>query len=135
MYRVVFLLMFALALSGCESEPRDFVVGRVVAVEGTLPKLLQSSGALFGNESVKLGDGTLILQIQAENEIYFVEVKKIFYMRDGGQKTVNNIFKKIESGASNIRFPRIYYSEGVKNHLCSAENLCVVDPDLIFFIG
>lgn len=47
-----------------------YVEGKVVKEGGTLPSLMKSSGALFGNESVKLGEANYVLTVATNQGNY-----------------------------------------------------------------
>lgn len=65
------LLAGAIGLSGCS---RDYKTGTVEKEYGTVAKIIESSGALFGNESVKFSDPTYILQIKTAEGTYTASV-------------------------------------------------------------
>lgn len=53
-------------LGGCTQE-QIRVDAEVIKISGTLPLLLSSSGALFGNESVRIGDANLVLTVKKDD--------------------------------------------------------------------
>jgi|SRR3989344_2073 len=66
------VLASAIGLTGCS---RDYKTGTVEKESGTVAQIVKSSGALFGNESVKFGNPTYILQIKTDEGIYTASVK------------------------------------------------------------
>lgn len=62
----VLLVLGLFTFAGCQKETRR-VEAEVVDISGTLPLLMSSTGALFGNDSVKLGEASLILTIKEPN--------------------------------------------------------------------
>jgi hypothetical protein len=65
---------------GCEGRSNEeiyvygVVVNEVGSILETQERIQPSSGALFGNESVKFGDLTYILQIEIEDKLYTVSI-------------------------------------------------------------
>lgn len=68
----------ALTLLGCRYEPQ-YLEGTVVREEGTAIHLAKSSGAILGNESVKLD----------RNYVLVVDVNNAPFERDRGSYTIN----------------------------------------------
>ena len=62
-------LTLALA-TGCEQKKPEYVTGTVTKERGTVAQIVESSGALFGNESVKFSDPTYVLQIKTDRGLY-----------------------------------------------------------------
>ena len=70
----VSVLVLAVAIA-CSPYRDTRTSGTVIKISGTLPALLRSSGALFGNESVKLGDQTLVYMVKGDDGgLYTIEV-------------------------------------------------------------
>ena len=61
-----FLIGFAVS-TGCNKGQKVRVEGEVIKISGTLPTLIQSSGALFGNESVKINGTSLVYTVRTTN--------------------------------------------------------------------
>ena len=62
-------------ISGCEAEQKDvYKEGTVVGEYGSLAGLEESSGAFFGNESVRIRNPDYVLEIQTEDGIYTAKV-------------------------------------------------------------
>ena len=57
------LLVFVL-FAGCGTKKMVRLEGEVIKITGTLPALVQSAGAFFGNESVKWSDASLVYMVQ-----------------------------------------------------------------------
>ncbi len=62
-----------LALSGCAYEPK-YLEGKVIKESGTIVNIVESSGALFGNESVKFGNPNYILTVETSEGKYIIDV-------------------------------------------------------------
>lgn len=85
-----------LGISLCYAIPSQvYVEGKVVKEGGTLPNLMKSSGALFGNESVKLGGANYVLTVATNQGNYTFEVKQNVW---GGVKTLPALTEAIEEG-------------------------------------
>lgn len=59
----------------------SYVRGIVTKEQETLPQLVESSGSLFGNESIKISDPTYTIQVKTEDELYTT--------REGGLYTIS----------------------------------------------
>lgn len=59
------LSLFALG-AACEKKKMR-TEAEVVRISGTLPMIMSSTGAWFGNDSVKLGDPSLVLTLKESN--------------------------------------------------------------------
>lgn len=53
-----------LACVACDKTKEIRIEAEVMAISGTLPQLLSSTGALFGNDSVKIGEPSLVLTLK-----------------------------------------------------------------------
>ena len=65
------VLVGAIGLTGCS---KDYKTGTVEKESGTVAQIVESSGALFGNESVKFSNPTYILQIKTTEGTYTASV-------------------------------------------------------------
>jgi uncharacterized lipoprotein NlpE involved in copper resistance len=70
-----------LTLAGCNNEDHSnhldiYLEGTVKREAGTVAQIVESSGALFGNESVKFSDPTYVLQIETPEGLYTASVKE-----------------------------------------------------------
>lgn len=83
-----------------EPVSQRYAEGTVVREDGTLPLLLRSNGALFGNESVRLSEATYILHIQRVNGLVYVA--QVYNDRNG--RSIDLLASAIDSG-SFVRFP------------------------------
>jgi len=117
------VLASAIGLAGC-SKPENFVEGKVVSEYGNVARIVESSGALFGNESVKLGNPAYGLKVETPQGIYTIEVAVDDMSGSSGPHTAYNLAAAIEEGTK-VRFPLQY---GGRN-LFSADRLGIVDPD------
>ena len=53
------------ALADCGIKTKEMrVEGEVIKISGTMPTLVQSAGALVGNESVRIGDASLVYMVR-----------------------------------------------------------------------
>jgi len=98
-------LTLALA-TGCEQkkpEKPEYVTGTVIQERGTVVQLVESSGALFGNESVKISGQAYILQIQTPQGVYTASIIK-------GQKPLEALALVIEE-RSRVRIEKKYFDE------------------------
>jgi|GEM_PF-1912919 len=78
-----------LALAACSKETTR-LEGEVVKISGALPQLLRSAGALTGNESVRLGEASLILTVkESDGHIRTLDV------RDNGGVTKAAILSRV----------------------------------------
>ncbi|MBI2564740.1 hypothetical protein HYV79_01995 [Candidatus Woesearchaeota archaeon] len=84
------------ALTGCESQPQ-YLEGRVTKESGTVVNIVESSRALFGNESVKFGKQTYVLTVETSQGRYIINV------REGGSKPLVALAEAIEVG-DKVRF-------------------------------
>ena len=91
---------------GCGPSKQNFIEGEVIKEEGTLAQLDKSSGALFGNESVKLG-GSYVLIIKATDGITYT-----LKINDTYAKPVAALAQAIEEGDT-VRFIKQNYSGGI----------------------
>ncbi len=64
------------ALSGCRPVKPIYLEGKVIKESGTVVNLVESSGALLGNESVKLGNPNYLLTIETSEGKYIIDVKQ-----------------------------------------------------------
>ncbi|MFH1174980.1 MAG: hypothetical protein V1725_07650 [archaeon] len=86
-----------LLMSGCVNT--TYLQGKVVKEAGSVASVVESSGALFGNESVKFSNPTYLLQVQTSQGLYTIDVQNGCF-----GKTIEGLALAIEEGDS-IRFP------------------------------
>jgi len=67
------LLVILLPIVSCGSEEKR-IEGEVVKIYGTLPVLVTSSGALFGNESVRISGTSLVYMVKVGEDILTINV-------------------------------------------------------------
>jgi hypothetical protein len=89
-----------LGLIGCTAKP-EYKTGKVLKESGSVTNLVQSSGAVFGNESVKIGTNYL-LELQTKDGTYIADVKQNYEV-DQPEKTIEGLALAIEEGDS-VRF-------------------------------
>ena len=70
---IIGVIIESIGLAGCNNKPKT-LEGTVKEEFGTAPMIVGSSGALFGNESVKIGDPTYGLVLTNEQGEYFIDV-------------------------------------------------------------
>jgi len=65
-----------LGLNSCSqnSNKSQYIEGRVIEEYGNIPSLTHSSGALFGNESVKYSQKVYGIKVEAGIEIYNIQI-------------------------------------------------------------
>lgn len=114
---------------GC-SKPENHVEGKVIQEYGSVARIVQSSGALFGNESVKLGNPIYGLKVETPQGIYIIHVDIDDSSGSQGPHTAYNLAAAIEEG-TRVRFPLRYDGR----NLFSADKLGIVDPDDITILG
>ncbi len=69
------VLATMIGLSGC-GQKLQYTYGTVTKERGTVAHIVESSGALFGNESVKFNDPTYVLQIQTDRGLYTATIRE-----------------------------------------------------------
>lgn len=116
------VLVSTIGLTAC--YPGNFVEGEVTSEYGNVARIVESSGAVFGNESVRLGNPHYGLHVETSQGNYTIEVEVGDRSGSEGMHTVYNLAATIEEG-TRIRFPLEY---GIHD-LFSADNLGIVDPD------
>ena len=112
--KILLPLTFGLIeLIGCKAEP-EYKTGMVLKESGSVTNLVQSSGAVFGNESVKIGS-TYLLELQTKDGIYFADVQ-YNYVQGQPDKTIEGLALAIEEGDS-VRFQT---TKGHPSHIDNA---------------
>ncbi len=91
------------ALTGC-SRDQQYISGQVTKENGTAVNIVKSSGALFGNESIKFGSPTYILKVQTDSGEYIINVNDSCYYPT--RKPILALAEAIKVGQSRIEFPR-----------------------------
>jgi len=88
-------LTLALAI-GCHGEKPKIITGIVEKESGTIVQQKQivekSSGAVFGNDSIKFGDQTYVLTVNSSEGKYIIKV------RESGNKPLAALEEAIEPG-------------------------------------
>jgi len=116
------VLASAIGLVGCsQSKPEDYVEGKVIQEYGNIAGIVESNGALFGNESVKLANN-YGLKVETSQGIYTIDVDD--ESGSSGPHTAYNLAAAIEAGTK-IRFLLKYNGKDS----FSADKLGIVDPD------
>ena len=74
MRKIILAILCLVLVAGCAQKTQRMNV-QIVKISGTLPQLMRSSGAVFGNESVRVGNASLILTVKADGgHIYTLEI-------------------------------------------------------------
>ena len=86
-------IIVAIGLSGCAPQRQPQTLeGTVLEEFGTAPIIVESSGSIFGDDTVMFGDPTYGLIIESQGKEYTINV------RDGSLKPVIALAKAIEPG-------------------------------------
>jgi len=130
------VLAGAIGLSGCTKAPKNYVEGEVIERYGTVSGLIESSGALFGNESVKAGDPSYVIRVKTQNGVYTIEVDALDTSGSSGPQTIYSVAAATKIGTK-IKFPTKAYGKNWKNQHAgfSSGNVGMLDPDDIEIIG
>jgi len=83
----------AVGLTGCDKIQPQTLEGTVKEEFGTAQRIVESSGAIFGNESVKLGDPSYGLILETDKGEYVISIKD-----RPSLKPVYALAKAIETG-------------------------------------
>lgn len=125
--------MASMLLAACSDSnppgPRKLLTGEVTEIKGSLPRLLQSTGALFGNSSVKLDDKNLFISVQVEGKNYLLDIDAKDLSGSKGPATIENLAVLLKVG-SVIIFPTTWFNiKFGEESLCNVNLVCRVDPD------
>jgi hypothetical protein len=102
--KTLFALVTLAALASCKAqEPVDYIQGTVIKEFGNVPGIVQSSGALFGNESVRVGPPAYGIEVETQVGNYTIEIVNDTF-GSTGPKTIYNLAMAIEVGTQ-ISFP------------------------------
>ena len=93
---------------GCSYQP-EYQEGKVIKEGGSIANIVESSGALFGNESVKFGNQNYVLSVDTEQGKY------VIYVREYHSKPIAALAEAIEVG-DRVRFKTNYMNFGNKNY-------------------
>lgn len=91
--------------TGCSSHDPQYLEGKVTKESGTVVNIVESGGALFGNESVKFGNPTYVLTVETDQGEYVINVRENYH------KPLVALAEAIEVG-DRIRFKTNYYVMG-----------------------
>lgn len=97
------------SLLGCDN-PETYLEGKVIKEGGSVVNIVQSSGALFGNDSVKFGDPTYVLAVETNEGKYIIDVREYSFTRTF-KHTLVALAEAIKEG-SVIKFPKSYKCNG-----------------------
>ena len=81
-----------LIFGGCDNS--EYIEGTVVKEAGTITQIVPSSGAMFGNESIKFSKPSYIIQIQTPQGLYTADIKHYFHQ----DKSLESMALVIEKG-------------------------------------
>ncbi len=62
--------------AGCSCYNPQYQEGKVTKESGTVVNIVESSGALFGNESVKFGNPDYVLTVETDHGKYVINVEE-----------------------------------------------------------
>jgi len=132
------VLASAIGLSGCgrcgRKAPENYIQGEVIERYGNITGLVESSGALFGalfgNESVKVGNPNYVMRVKTEQGVYTIEVDALDTSGSSGPQTIYSVAGATKVG-TNIRFPTKCYGRNEKNQQAgfSSSKVGMLDPD------
>ncbi|MBI2631522.1 hypothetical protein HYW75_00785 [Candidatus Pacearchaeota archaeon] len=124
------VLTGALGFYGCTRSPKNYVEGEVVERYGTLSGLVESSDALFGNESVKIEQPSYLMRVNTKNGEYIIQVDALDDSGSSGPQTIHNIAAATKIGTK-IKFPTKAYGTNRKLQPAgfSSGNVGMLDPD------
>jgi hypothetical protein len=91
----------AFGSAGC-SYHQEYQEGKVTKESGTVVNVVESSAALFGNESVKFGNPNYVLTVETDQGKYVINV------RESSSKPLAALAEAIEVG-DRIRFGTNYH--------------------------
>src|SRR3989338_7257306 len=99
---IVFVGTLALSGPGCSNKfIPEYLEGKVTKESGSVVNLMESSGALFGNESVKFGNPSYVLTVETYQGRYVISVDERY------SKPLVALAEAIEVG-DKIRFKTNY---------------------------
>ncbi len=130
----------ALATLGCAKEPSGYVEGVVVKEYGNIPGLVESSGAWFGNESVKVDATHYGIKVETNQGVYTIDLSydgwegNSFY-HDKGPKNVWNLSSAIVPNETRVRFPTQNLGFKHYGHGFTQDKIGQMDPDEIEILG
>jgi len=122
------VLAGALALggAGCSHHPQ-YQEGKVTKEGGTVVNIVESSGALFGNESVKFGNPNYVLTVETDQGKYVINVRENYH------KPLVALAEAIEVG-DRIKFKTNYWDVGDRSYF-TKDKIGSVPSDEIELLG
>ncbi len=124
--RIVLAGALAFGSAGCSDHP-EYQEGKVTKEGGTVVNIVESSGALFGNESVKFGNPNYILTVETDQGKYVINV------RENYRKPLAALAEAIEVG-DKIKFKTNYWDVGYRDYF-SKDRIGSVPSDEIELLG
>jgi hypothetical protein len=113
---------------GCGPQPNDYTEGKIIKEGGTIMHLQKSSGALFGNESVKISDPTYVLTVETSNGTYTLQITNHHL------KPVSALEQAIEEGDT-ISFPVARCREGESFiNISTKDNIGTISSNFISIV-
>jgi hypothetical protein len=125
------VLASVIGLSGCgRKAPENYIQGEVIERYGNITGLVESSGVLFGNESVKVGKPNYVMRVKTEQGVYTLEVDALDTCGSFGPQTIYNVAGATKVGTK-IRFPTKVYNSNLNNQQAgfSSSKVGKLDPD------
>lgn len=109
-----------ICLNGCNQSKKEYLEGTVKEEFGTAQSIVESNGALFGNESIKFGKPNYGLVLEAVDGTYVLSVREYI-------KPIYALAKAIEPGDK----VRINYDPATR---IGKDNIGRIDSDTIELI-
>ncbi len=123
------VLAGALAFGGTGCYHPQYQEGKVTKENGTVVNIVESSGALFGNESVKFGNPNYVLTVETDQGKYVINV------RERRPKPLVALAEAIEEG-DRIKFKTNYVTAlGSSEDCFSKDRIGSVYSDEIELLG
>lgn len=114
--------------AGCYHRPQ-YQEGKVTKESGTVVNIVKSSGALFGNESVKFGNPNYVLTVETDQGKYIINVSESY------SKPLAALAEAIEVG-DRVRFKTNYWANhGQDRDYFSKDRIGSVPSDDIELLG
>lgn len=125
MAKNILALASLLLFSGCSAPDFHYKSGIVQSIAGTAVAGIEaSSGALFGNESVKISDPTLYITVMSEETRFTLDIRQPSGDNDA---TIGALLTLLRTGET-VSFPTTFGDGSV---LCDANNICRIRPSSI----
>jgi len=124
--RIVLAGTLAFGGAGCSHHPQ-YQEGKVTKESGTVVNVVESSGAIFGNKSVKFGNPNYVLTVETDQGKYVISV------REKDSKPLAALAEAIEVG-DRIKF-KTNYQDIADHDYFSEDRIGSVPSDEIKLLG